>query len=141
MEDKQEMIEELEQDKLEKDRQRIAAIAVLTAVAVVSAFFYVSGFSVTLPDVTDRSMEFDQQIVISESIEPFSTQINSTGVVKFANQRDETVSVDFQTSEIDREMNIPPGGSAYFQASKYSSLPRVNYFSLGSGVSGKIFVN
>lgn len=135
------MIEDLKKDKLQKDKRKMALLSLLTLVVVGAGLLHFSGFNVSLTELTSRNVDFDQKVVISDSISPFRTDINSTETIKFTNERENEVKLTFQTAKINRSMEIAPGGAAYFQASKYSDLPQVNYFNLESGVSGQIVVS
>ena len=151
MEEKKKQIQELRKKSIRKRRLKEAAAIALIAVLLVSGGFYgvqkigLSEINIAAPDLglgdSKESKDANQkQISIGETIKPYSTSIRKNKTVKIVNQRSETVSLSFETNEVQKEAELGPEESTIFNPSGYSRLPRANYFNINGEETGQIIL-
>jgi hypothetical protein len=141
MEDKKEDIEKLRAESIQKRRVKEFFGAALLLVALVSAGFLVSKTFELEENTGEQSVNYDKQVIIGQSIQPFRTTIKENGTVKFINNKSQAVSISFETYSIDEKFEIGAGSSMYFNSSEYESLPKTNYFNLGDGDTGQLIIS
>lgn len=132
------MIEEIQHEKRERRLKELAAGGVLALVLIGAAItFY--GLP-ELPMNTDENREFDKQITITRSIQPYETSIRKNETVKITNKRENSIKLRFGTNNIEANPEIGVNESYYFSPNKYGNLPKVNYFHTNNGDTGEILV-
>lgn len=132
MEEKVREIAGRNEPKLVPDSKYLALL--LVPVLIVSSFLLFDDL-----DLRDNKVEADAEVVIAQSVMPYSTVVNSSSLVRFTNRQEQAVNVSFQTYQIDRTLRLKVNESGVLNLSKYSNLPEDNYFSAG-GEDGRIVV-
>ena len=139
MEDKKEKIRNIQEQEKENRHKEVAvlvlAVLAISAIGFLAVDNYFSGPQ-TLQNKDSISAE--KTILIDSGIKPYRTTINSGEAVKFKNRRSKAIEVSFETYSIDEKIRIPANGTGYFDSSKYSNLPKTNYFNLENGDTGEI---
>ena len=131
----------MERKKKKRHKEIAAAIGLIILGGLIAFGATQTNILSDLESSSTKEIEYDKEVDISYSIRPYRTQINSSGIIKFNNNRDSTVNITFETNDIDEGLSIPANQSEYFNASKYSNLPYRNYYNLDSGDTGEIVIN
>ena len=140
MEDQKQKIKEMERKKKKKHREIGAAIGLIILGGAITLGLTQTNILTDVGGSATEKIDYDKEVDISYSIRPYRTQINSTGVVRFNNNRESAINITFETNNIDENIYIKANQSGYFHASKYNDLPYRNYYNLESGDTGEIII-
>lgn len=141
MEDKKNKIEELKQKTLHKQRRKkVIAVGIGLLVLATAVFVVLQSDTGKAFNNTEKEIQADKQITIAYGVRPYRTSVNKTSIIEFKNARDSTVNITFETGAINEKLNLASNQSEYFNVSRYSNLPKVNYFNTQDGDTGQLIV-
>ncbi|MFB6159094.1 MAG: hypothetical protein ABEJ95_05585 [Candidatus Nanohalobium sp.] len=130
--EKEEKLQQI--NPLEKENGYPVKALALTAVVLAASIF------LALNNTSEEDkIVYDREIVIDNSVMPYRTSMNRTGVAMFTNKETEQIQVTFEPYQIEKKLSIPANSSRTINFSRYSHLPRKNYFHIGDS-TGQIIL-
>ena len=124
---------------MELSRNTKYIFIILVAAGTVGAALMITESDFLNQDHDKQQNLADKTVNIGSSVMPYRTEVNKTSVVEFSNVRNNSVSVEFETYQIEKTLNIPAHGEKLLNLSEYENLPVRNYFDAG-GRGGQLVV-
>lgn len=138
MEDKKELIEELKHEQEEKKKRIKVILGSLIVLCLIGAVYTYSG-NIDI-NLKNNNIDYSQEVVIDDEINPYRVRINSSETIKFQNNRDTAVTLRFETNELKEHITIASSNSRYLDLSDYRGLPKRNYYTVNGENTGEIVI-